>query len=72
MKTFQHSSSNYINYLDHTSSSKISIPEDSSSKDNLSNVIKNHFLLYENIVQEEIIDLTEKNDKQQDTSINNK
>jgi len=72
MKTFKYSSSNYVGYLNYTSSSKISIPEDSSNKDNLSNIIKNHFLMYDNFICEEIIDLTEKKDKFQDTSPRNK
>ncbi len=57
MKTHKISSSEYIGYLDFTSSSKISLPEDSSNRDNLANIIKNHVLVYDKYIVEEKISI---------------
>jgi len=57
MKTHKISSSEYIGYLDYTSSSKISLPEDSSNKDNLSNIIKDHVLVYDKYIVEDTISI---------------
>lgn len=55
MKTHKISSSEYIGYIDYTSSSKISLPEDSSNRDNLSNIIKDHILIYDKYISEDNI-----------------
>lgn len=67
MKTFKITSSDYIGYLDYSSSLKISLPEDSTNKDNFSNIMKNFVLLFDQYVYEEIADESLKNVKNLNT-----
>jgi hypothetical protein len=54
MNQFSNKSSEYIVYLDHTSTSQIGAPDSSATKDSLSNILKNNVLLYDEIIYHEI------------------
>lgn len=52
---YKSSTSQFINYLNYTNSSKIQPVEDSSDKTSISNILKNNILISEKYIREEIL-----------------
>ena len=50
MNQFNDKSSEYIVYLDHTSTSQIGTPDGSATADSLSSILKNNTVLYNKVV----------------------
>ncbi len=54
MNQFNDKSSEYIVYLDHTSTSQIGASDGSATVDSLSNILKNNTVLYNEVIYSQI------------------